>query len=63
MPIRRSGIEYADFSSGDASFIIGCTPVNPGCINCYARELIQNRQGRDDVLDGHKWKQFQRVED
>jgi protein gp37 len=44
---HRSKIGYADFSGGDANFIIGCTPASAGCINCYARELIEVRQGRD----------------
>lgn len=47
MPVRRSGIGYADFSGGDTNFIIGCTPISPGCAHCYAHELVQNRQGRD----------------
>lgn len=50
MTVRRSGIGYADFSGGDANFIIGCRPdesTSPACTHCYARELIQTRQGRD----------------
>lgn len=46
MPIRRSGVGYADFSGGDLNFAIGCTPVSPGCEHCYARALIE-RSGRD----------------
>jgi protein gp37 len=47
MSVRRSGVGYADFSGGDANFIIGCTSVSAGCAHCYARDLIENRQGRD----------------
>jgi protein gp37 len=47
MPIKRSGVGYADFSGGDANHIIGCTPISAGCANCYARVLIEDRGGRD----------------
>jgi len=46
MAIKRSSIGWTDFSGGDANFIIGCTPASEGCANCYARTLIESRQGR-----------------
>lgn len=47
MRARRTKIQYADFSGGDANFIIGCTPESAGCLNCYARALIEGRQRKD----------------
>jgi protein gp37 len=47
MAVKRSNIGWCDFSGGDANFIIGCTPTSEGCRNCYARNLIERRQGRD----------------
>jgi protein gp37 len=47
MPVRRSNIGWCDFSGADLNFIIGCTPVSEGCANCYARHIIEGRQGRD----------------
>lgn len=34
--LRRSKIGWCDYSGGDFNFIIGCTPVSEGCVNCYA---------------------------
>ncbi len=45
--IKRSRITWTDYSGADLNFLIGCTPVSEGCANCYARALIQDRQGRD----------------
>ncbi len=45
--IKRSGIGWTDFSGGDLNFVIGCTPESEGCAHCYARVLIEGRQGRD----------------
>ena len=47
MPVRRSNIGWCDFSGADLNFIIGCTPVSEGCLNCYARRIREGRQGRD----------------
>lgn len=47
MPINRSKIGWTDYSGGDLNFVIGCTPISAGCKNCYAKALIENRQGRD----------------
>lgn len=47
MPVKRSTIGWTDYSGQDANFLIGCTPVSDGCKNCYARALIERRQGRD----------------
>ena len=47
MAVRRSGVSYADFSGGDCNFVIGCTPIDELCTNCYARALIEGRQGKD----------------
>lgn len=41
MSISRSKIGYCDYSSGDANFITGCTPVSEGCRNCYARAIYE----------------------
>lgn len=47
MSLARSRIGYADYSGGDANFVIGCTPESAGCKNCYARALFE-RWGRGD---------------
>lgn len=39
MTVPRTKIGYADYSGGDANFVIGCTPESAGCKNCYARAL------------------------
>jgi protein gp37 len=39
MTVPRTKIGYADYSGGDANFVIGCTPESAGCANCYARAL------------------------
>lgn len=44
--MKLSSIGWTDYSSGDANFVTGCTPVSESCENCYARE-IYNRFGRD----------------
>jgi len=49
LAVKRTRIGYADYSGGDANFIIGCTPESPGCAHCYAR-AIYARQGREEVF-------------
>lgn len=49
MPVKRSGVGYADFSGADLNFVIrgrrGDCECSPGCINCYALALLE-RFGR-----------------
>ena len=47
--LRRSGVDYADYSGADLNFVIGCTPVSTGCANCYCREMLEKR-GRDPSI-------------
>jgi len=39
--MQRSKIGWTDYSSGNANFVTGCTPVSEGCANCYARRIYE----------------------
>lgn len=45
--LKRTKIGYADYSGGDANFVIGCTPESAGCTNCYAR-AIYKQYGKEE---------------
>ena len=44
--MKPSAISWTDHSGGNLNFVIGCSPVSPGCVNCYARAWADRyRQG------------------
>lgn len=53
----RSKISWCDFSGRDLNFVTGCTPVSPGCANCYARAIYE-RFGRDFSTVTWSWEKL-----
>ncbi|MCK5641645.1 MAG: DUF5131 family protein, partial [Gammaproteobacteria bacterium] len=35
------------WTDSTANFYIGCLPISKGCLNCFARDLVQNRFGKN----------------
>lgn len=58
--LRRSKIGWCDYSGGDLNFIIGCTPISEGCINCYAAAWAR-RCGRDFSKITTYWDKLNRL--